>query len=179
VFWRKNALTIPNGLRSIGESAFEGCTSRTSIVIGDGVTDVGGRAFYGRTGLTGLTEVVFPNSVSYLGDSQARGIEVTQAGKVIYQSAHSAVGRFPDPGDEELAAGPSRNFQVLDPPTPCAEAGGQLKAAESRAPTGPGRIWSAWGKNSASPPAFPAPPGVRILPSASSPPRSRATRCAV
>ncbi len=42
-------------------------------------------------------------------------IEVTQAGKVIYKSEHNAVGRFPVPGDEELFAGPSRNFQVFDP----------------------------------------------------------------
>ena len=47
--------------------------------------------------------------------SQARMIEVTQAGKVIYKTEHNAVGRFPQPGDEELAAGPSRNFQVFDP----------------------------------------------------------------
>ncbi|MBM3884010.1 MAG: hypothetical protein FJ387_30620 [Verrucomicrobia bacterium] len=25
------------------------------------------------------------------------------------------MGRFPEPGDEELLAGPSRNFQVFDP----------------------------------------------------------------
>jgi hypothetical protein len=42
-------------------------------------------------------------------------IEVTEAGKVIYKTEHNAVGRFPEPGDEELAAGPSRNFQVFDP----------------------------------------------------------------
>ncbi len=42
-------------------------------------------------------------------------IEVTQDGKVIYKSEHNAVGRFPEPGDEELFAGPSRNFQVFDP----------------------------------------------------------------
>ncbi|MGC8989505.1 MAG: hypothetical protein ACP5MD_05235 [Verrucomicrobiia bacterium] len=28
---------------------------------------------------------------------------------------HNAVGRFPEPGNEELLAGPSRNFQVFDP----------------------------------------------------------------
>jgi Transposase zinc-binding domain len=28
---------------------------------------------------------------------------------------HNAVGRFPEPGDEELLAGPSRNFQIFDP----------------------------------------------------------------
>ncbi len=47
--------------------------------------------------------------------SQARMIEVTEAGKVIYKTEHNAVGRFPEPGDEELKAGPSRNFQVFDP----------------------------------------------------------------
>jgi Putative transposase len=47
--------------------------------------------------------------------SQARMIEGTDAGKVIYKTKHNAVGRFPEPGDEALAAGPSRNFQVFDP----------------------------------------------------------------
>jgi hypothetical protein len=47
--------------------------------------------------------------------SQARMIEVTEAGKVIYQSEHNALGRFPEPGDGELAPGPSRNFQVFEP----------------------------------------------------------------
>jgi hypothetical protein len=42
-------------------------------------------------------------------------IEVTDAGKVIYKTEHNAVGRFPEPGDDELLAGPSRNFQVFDP----------------------------------------------------------------
>jgi len=47
--------------------------------------------------------------------SQARMIEVTEAGKVIYKTEHNAVARFPEPGDEELLAGPARNFQVFDP----------------------------------------------------------------
>jgi hypothetical protein len=54
--------------------------------------------------------------------------------------------------------------------TPGAKPDGGLKAAGSRAPRAkpdgrrPGRILSAWGQNSALPPAFPAPPGVRIVP---------------
>jgi hypothetical protein len=47
--------------------------------------------------------------------SQARMIEVTEAGQVIYKTEHNAVGRFPEPGDGELLAGPSRNFQVFAP----------------------------------------------------------------
>ncbi len=42
-------------------------------------------------------------------------VEVTDAGKVIYKTEHHAVGRFPEPGDEELLAGPSRNAQIFDP----------------------------------------------------------------
>jgi Putative transposase len=34
--------------------------------------------------------------------SQARMIEVTQAGKVIYKTEHNALGCFPEPGDKEL-----------------------------------------------------------------------------
>jgi hypothetical protein len=47
--------------------------------------------------------------------SQARMIQVTEAGKVIHKTEHNAVGRFPEPGDEELLAGSSRNFQIFDP----------------------------------------------------------------
>jgi len=56
--------------------------------------------------------------------SQARMIEMSclredfsrpaGAGKVIYKSDHNTLGRFPEPGDEELLAGPNRNFQVFD-----------------------------------------------------------------
>lgn len=44
--------------------------------------------------------------------SQARMIEVTEAGKVIYKSDHNQVARFPEAGEEELLAGPSRKFQA-------------------------------------------------------------------
>jgi len=47
--------------------------------------------------------------------SQARMIQVTEAGKVIYKTEHNAVGRFPEPADEELLAGRSRKFQVFGP----------------------------------------------------------------
>jgi hypothetical protein len=57
--------------------------------------------------------------------SQARMIEVTEAGKVIHKTEHlpaprlrqagNALGRFPESGHGELRAGPSRYFQVLQP----------------------------------------------------------------
>ena len=39
----------------------------------------------------------------------------TVVGKFLDKTEHNAVGRFPEPGDETLWAGPSRNFQVFDP----------------------------------------------------------------
>ena len=36
-------------------------------------------------------------------------------GLELNKTEHNAVGRFPEPGDEELLAGPSRNFQVSIP----------------------------------------------------------------
>ncbi|MBM3883036.1 MAG: hypothetical protein FJ387_25525, partial [Verrucomicrobia bacterium] len=39
----------------------------------------------------------------------------TRNSRHFSKTEHNAVGRFPEPGDEELLAGPSRNFQVFEP----------------------------------------------------------------
>ena len=57
-------LIIPDGVTSIGDHAFEGCTSLTSIVIPDSVTSIGDYAFYG---CTGLTSIMIPDSVTSIG----------------------------------------------------------------------------------------------------------------
>jgi hypothetical protein len=80
---------IPNGVTSIGTSAFQNCTGLTSIEIPSGVTSIGNNAFQNCTGLTsielpsgvtsignsafqnctGLTSIEIPSGVTTIGDS--------------------------------------------------------------------------------------------------------------
>ena len=46
------SITIPEGVTSIGNRAFSGCTSLTSITIPDSVTSIGDSAFFDCTSLT-------------------------------------------------------------------------------------------------------------------------------
>ncbi|MFR3812514.1 MAG: leucine-rich repeat domain-containing protein [Ruminococcus callidus] len=48
-------ITIPDGVTSIGEFAFSGCTGLTEITIPDGVTSIERYAFYGCENLTKIT----------------------------------------------------------------------------------------------------------------------------
>ena len=49
------AVTLPDGLQSIGEEAFRGCSELTSIDIPASVTSIGENAFYDCTSLTAVT----------------------------------------------------------------------------------------------------------------------------
>ena len=86
-------LVIPDGIITIGNYAFENCTSLASIEISNGVTSIGRSAFQGCTGLTSidisksvtsiadatfsgctsLTTFVIPNSVTSIGGSAFSG----------------------------------------------------------------------------------------------------------
>ena len=56
---------IPNSVTSIGNHAFHGCSSLTSVEIPNSVTSIGDDAF---NGCSGLTSVEIPNSVKSIGN---------------------------------------------------------------------------------------------------------------
>ena len=47
--------------------------------------------------------------------SQARMIEVTEEGKVLYKTGDNRLGRFPEAASDDLLPGPKCNFQIFDP----------------------------------------------------------------
>ncbi len=55
------SVSLPDGLTSIGNYAFEGCIAQTSITIPNSVISIGNHAFQSCYGLTSMT---IPNSVS-------------------------------------------------------------------------------------------------------------------
>ena len=58
------SVTIPDGVTSIGYQAFQECTSLTNITIPSSVTSIGYQSF---ADCTGLTNVTIPNSVTSIG----------------------------------------------------------------------------------------------------------------
>ena len=64
--------TIPNSVTTIGEHAFSGCDSLTSINIPNSVTTIGEHAF---SGCDSLISINIPNSVTTIGDSAFWGCD--------------------------------------------------------------------------------------------------------
>lgn len=60
----KNSV-IPDGVTSIAEGAFRGCTELTNMVIPEGVKTIGASAF---RGCTGLTSVSLPSTITSIGN---------------------------------------------------------------------------------------------------------------
>ena len=58
------SVTIPNSMTNIGEYAFFVCNGLTSVTIPDGVLSIGERTF---DGCSGLTSVMIPDSVKHIG----------------------------------------------------------------------------------------------------------------
>ena len=64
------SVTIPDGVTSIGSSAFSSCTNLTSVTIPDGVTSISNSAF---DGCESLESVDIPNSVMIIGENAFYG----------------------------------------------------------------------------------------------------------
>ena len=85
-FGCKNS-TIPDGVVSIAEDAFNRCSGLTSITIPSSVTEIGGWSFW----FTGLTSINIPASVTYIGENPFAGCaaltEITvEEGNPIFDS---------------------------------------------------------------------------------------------
>jgi hypothetical protein len=65
-------VTIGNSVTSIGDYAFNGCSSLTSITIPNSVTSIGNYAF---SDCDALTSVTIPNSVTSIGDEAFEGCD--------------------------------------------------------------------------------------------------------
>lgn len=89
------SVTIPDGVRVIGTSAFLGCTSLKSVTLGNGVTEIGMDAF---TGCTSLKSVTIPDSVTYIGGyafSGCTNLDCIFLGKNIVEIAECAFENCP------------------------------------------------------------------------------------
>ena len=64
------SITIPNSVTSIGECAFESCDGLISVDIPNSVTSIGDDAFYS---CSSLTSIDIPNSVTSIGSYTFRG----------------------------------------------------------------------------------------------------------
>lgn len=73
-------ITIPNSVTSIAYQAFTGCSSLTSIVIPNSVTEIGWGAFEDCSSLTSIT---IPNSVTIIEDDTFQNCAVNL--EIIYQ----------------------------------------------------------------------------------------------
>ena len=74
------SITIPQGVTSIGTFAFYYCTSLASITIPQGVTSIGGYAF---SNCTSLASITIPQGVTSIGGSAFQLIGTNTAGSVI------------------------------------------------------------------------------------------------
>ncbi len=80
------SVTLPNSLTKIGMYAFRNCTQLKSISIPDGVTSIMGFAFAG----SGITEIVIPDGVTYLNQNMFDGCRALE--RVVLSKNLSSMG---------------------------------------------------------------------------------------
>ena len=84
------SITIPSSVTIIGNSAFNDCSGLTSITIPNRVTSIGGLAF---SGCSGLTNITIPSSVTIIGNFAFNGSGLTsinvEEGNSVYDSRNN------------------------------------------------------------------------------------------
>ena len=66
-------VVVPAGVTSIGDMAFDGCSSLTSIELPAGVVSIGERAFFG---CSRLASIVLPESVMNIEENAFEGCKL-------------------------------------------------------------------------------------------------------
>lgn len=82
-------VTIENGVTSIGNYAFRGCSSLESITIPSGVTSIGTCAFYD---CSSLTSIEIPESVTSIGTYAFRGCSLLES--ITIPSGVTSIGNY-------------------------------------------------------------------------------------
>ena len=93
------SVTIPDSVTSIGTWAFSGCSGLTSITIPDSVTNIGAYAFYGCSGLRTL---YLPNTYSGETPSVPEGCTIVRYGVVTLSVAAGPGRSSPAAGDHRI-----------------------------------------------------------------------------
>ena len=81
---------VPNGVTTIGSSAFRNCTGLTSITLPEGVTTIESNAFQGCIGLTSIT---FPSSLTTIGD-QAFAYCTGLTGEIVLAEGLTSIAQY-------------------------------------------------------------------------------------
>jgi hypothetical protein len=92
-------LVLPDGLISIGNSAFSFCTTLASVTIPEGVTSIGNQAFYGCTSLASVT---IPDGGASLGSATFYGC--TSLANVTIPDGVTSIGNLAFNGCSSLAS---------------------------------------------------------------------------